>query len=123
VMVQRGAGAIVNTSSISGLTGGGNTAYVAAKHGVMGLTRKAAVEYGPLGIRVNAVCPGPIRTPMIERLFQAAPDREARLSDAAPLRRLGRPEEVAAAVVWLCSDAASFVTGHGLVVDGGFLSR
>jgi NAD(P)-dependent dehydrogenase (short-subunit alcohol dehydrogenase family) len=123
VMVPRGSGAIVNTSSISGLTGGGNTAYVAAKHGVMGLTRKAALEYGPLGIRVNAVCPGPIRTPMLERLFKAVPERETRLAEAAALRRLGRPEDVAAAVVWLLSDAASFVTGHGLVVDGGYLAR
>jgi NAD(P)-dependent dehydrogenase (short-subunit alcohol dehydrogenase family) len=122
-MLAQGGGAIVNTSSIAGLVGGGNTAYVASKHGVMGLTRRAAVEYGRHGIRVNAVCPGSIRTPMLERLFRAAPEREARLAEDAPLGRLGRPEEIAAAVVWLCSDDASFVTGHGLVIDGGFLAR
>jgi NAD(P)-dependent dehydrogenase (short-subunit alcohol dehydrogenase family) len=108
---------------VVGLVGGGNTAYVASKHGVLGLTRRAAVEYGRHGIRVNAVCPGSIRTPMLERLLQAVPEREARLTDEAPLGRLGRPEEVAEAVVWLCSDSASFVTGHGLVIDGGYLAR
>jgi NAD(P)-dependent dehydrogenase (short-subunit alcohol dehydrogenase family) len=123
VMLAQGSGAIVNTSSIAGLVGGGNTAYVASKHGVLGLTRRAALEYGRHGIRVNAVCPGSIRTPMLERLLQALPEREARLTGEAPLGRLGRPEEVAEAVVWLCSDSASFVTGHGLVIDGGFLAR
>jgi NAD(P)-dependent dehydrogenase (short-subunit alcohol dehydrogenase family) len=121
-MLTSGGGAIVNTASIAGLTAGGNAAYVASKHGVIGLTRRAAVEYGPLGIRVNAVCPGSIRTPMLERLFQRAPDRERMLVDRTPLRRLGMPEDVAETVVWLCSDAASFVTGHPLVVDGGWLS-
>jgi NAD(P)-dependent dehydrogenase (short-subunit alcohol dehydrogenase family) len=112
----------VNASSIAGLVGGGNAGYVASKHGVLGLTRRAAIEYGPDRIRVNAVCPGSIRTPMLERLFEAAPERAASLIDRTPLRRLGRPEEVAEAVVWLCSDAASFVTGHPLVVDGGWLA-
>jgi NAD(P)-dependent dehydrogenase (short-subunit alcohol dehydrogenase family) len=123
VMLAQGSGAIVNTSSIAGLVGGGNTAYVASKHGVLGLTRRAALEYGRHGIRVNAVCPGSIRTPMLERLLQAVPEREARLTDEAALGRLGHPEEVAEAVVWLCSDSASFVTGHGLVIDGGYLAR
>jgi NAD(P)-dependent dehydrogenase (short-subunit alcohol dehydrogenase family) len=122
-MLARGSGTIVNTSSIAGLVGGGNSAYVASKHGVLGLTRRAALEYGRHGIRVNAVCPGSIRTPMLERLLQAVPEREARLTEEAPLGRLGRPEEVAEAVVWLCSDSASFVTGHGLVIDGGYLAR
>jgi NAD(P)-dependent dehydrogenase (short-subunit alcohol dehydrogenase family) len=122
-MLLAGGGAIVNTSSIAGLVGGGNSAYVASKHGVVGLTRRAALEYGPAGIRVNAVCPGSIRTPMLERLFRAAPEREGLLVEQAPLGRLGQPEEVAEAVIWLCSDAASFVTGHALVVDGGFLAR
>jgi NAD(P)-dependent dehydrogenase (short-subunit alcohol dehydrogenase family) len=122
-MLGQSSGAIVNTSSIAGLVGGGNTAYVASKHGVLGLTRRAALEYGRHGIRVNAVCPGSIRTPMLERLLQAVPEREARLTNEAPLGRLGRPEEIAEAVVWLCSDAASFVTGHGLVIDGGYLAR
>jgi NAD(P)-dependent dehydrogenase (short-subunit alcohol dehydrogenase family) len=121
-MLASGGGAIVNTASIAGLTAGGNTAYVASKHGVIGLTRRAAVEYGPLGIRVNAVCPGSIRTPMLERLFERVPDREQMLVERTPLRRLGTAEEVAEAVVWLCSDAASFVTGHPLVVDGGWLN-
>jgi len=115
-------GSIVNTSSIAGLIAGGNSGYVASKHGVIGLTRRAAVEYGPQSIRVNAVCPGSIRTAMLERLFQSTPHREGMLVERTPLRRLGQPEEVAEAVIWLCSDAASFVTGHPLVIDGGWLS-
>jgi NAD(P)-dependent dehydrogenase (short-subunit alcohol dehydrogenase family) len=121
-MLASGGGAIVNTASIAGLTGGGNTAYLASKHGVIGLTRRAAVEYGPQGIRVNAVCPGSIRTPMLERLFGSVPEREQMLVTRTPLRRIGTADEVAQAVVWLCSDAASFVTGHPLVVDGGWMS-
>jgi NAD(P)-dependent dehydrogenase (short-subunit alcohol dehydrogenase family) len=122
MLTAGGGGAIVNTSSIAGLVGAGNAGYVASKHGVLGLTRRAAIEYGADGIRVNAVCPGSIRTPMLERLFRAAPQREASLLEQTPLRRFGRPEEVAEAVVWLCSDAASFVTGHPLVIDGGWLA-
>jgi NAD(P)-dependent dehydrogenase (short-subunit alcohol dehydrogenase family) len=122
MLAQGGGGAIVNTSSIAGLVGGGNAGYVATKHGVIGLTRRAAIEYGRDQIRVNAVCPGSIRTPMLERLFRAAPERESANLDQTPLRRFGLPEEVAEAVVWLCSDRASFVTGHPLVVDGGWVA-
>jgi NAD(P)-dependent dehydrogenase (short-subunit alcohol dehydrogenase family) len=122
MLAQGDGGAIVNTSSIAGLVGGGTAGYVASKHGVIGLTRRAAVEYGRDRIRVNAVCPGSIRTPMLERLFRAAPEREAANLEQTPLRRFGAPEEVAEAVVWLCSDRASFVTGHPLVVDGGWVA-
>ena len=86
----------------------------------MGLTRTAALEYATRGIRVNAVCPGPIRTRMLEAIMQENPRMEPAMIDAVPMRRLGAPEEIAEAVVWLCSDRASYVTGQGLVVDGGF---
>ncbi|MWV64926.1 SDR family oxidoreductase [Halorubrum sp. JWXQ-INN 858] len=115
-------GAIVNTSSIAGLSAAGGSPYVASKHGVVGLTRIAAAEYGREGIRVNAVCPGIIDTEMIARAEVEMGDQLAAMTEAKPLGRMGDPEEVAAAVVWLCSDDASFVTGHPLVVDGGFLA-
>ena len=119
-MTGNGDGAVVNTASIAGVEGARNlSAYVASKHGVMGLTRTAALEYASRGIRVNAVCPGPIRTRMLEALLQENPRMEPAMMAAVPMRRLGAPEEVAEAVVWLCSDRAAFVTGHGLVVDGG----
>ena len=97
--------------------------YVASKHGVVGLTKTAALEYARAGIRVNAVCPGVIRTPMVERLLDDRPRAEARLRELEPVGRLGTPEEVAEAVVWLCSDAASFVTGHAMSVDGGMVAQ
>ena len=116
-----GAGAIVNTASVAGVEGAKNLpAYVASKHGVMGLTRTAALEYATRGIRVNAVCPGPIRTRMLEAIMEENPRMEPAMIAAVPMRRLGAPEEIAEAVVWLCSDRASYVTGQGLVVDGGF---
>lgn len=120
-MLAQGGGAIVNTASLAGLVGAKRMpAYVASKHGVAGLTKTAALEYAKAGIRVNAVCPGIIRTPMVERMFlNRHPDIEPRLAQSEPIGRLGTPEEVAEAVVWLCSDAASFVTGHTLAVDGG----
>jgi NAD(P)-dependent dehydrogenase (short-subunit alcohol dehydrogenase family) len=125
-MVAQGGGAIVNAASLVGVTGYPNLgAYNAAKHGVVGLTRTAALEYASSGIRVNAVCPGWIETPMVmdsgpqPASIPAVYDALARLM---PLGRLGKPEEVAAAVAWLCSDAASFVTGHPLLVDGGALA-
>ena len=119
-MAANGGGAIVNTASIAGVEGARNlSAYVASKHGVMGLTRTAALEYAARGIRVNAVCPGPIRTRMLEALIRENPRMEPAMIAAVPLRRLGAPEEIAEAVVWLCSERAAFVTGHGLVVDGG----
>jgi len=117
---QKSAGAIVSTASIAGLVGSKNAgAYVAAKHGVLGLTKTAALEYGTKNIRVNAVCPGVIRTPMLERMFEAKPQMEAAMLGFEPIGRFGAPTEIGEAAVWLCSDQASFVTGHPMVVDGG----
>jgi NAD(P)-dependent dehydrogenase (short-subunit alcohol dehydrogenase family) len=121
---QGGGGAIVNTSSLAGIAGAiGGPAYVAAKHGVAGLTRAAALEYGRHNIRVNAVCPGPIRTPMLGRLMQFTKDAEQRMVRSEPLKRLGEPEEVGETVAWLCSDRASYVTGLPMPVDGGFFAQ
>jgi NAD(P)-dependent dehydrogenase (short-subunit alcohol dehydrogenase family) len=123
-MLAVGGGAIVNTASVAGLVGaGGLSAYVASKHAVVGITRVAAIEYAKAGIRVNAVCPGVIDTPMVDRLSLAMPTLREALLAMKPMGRLGLPEEVAAAVVWLCSDAASFVTGHALAVDGGYVAQ
>jgi len=120
-MVRRGGGgAIVNTASASGLIGGYNlSAYTAAKHGVVGLTKAAAADYGSRNIRINALCPGPIDTPFIAELPKPVRNR---LTFGVPLNRLGKPEEMASAVLWLCSDAASYVTGHALSVDGGVVA-
>ena len=121
-MAAQGGGAIVNTASVAGLIGAGGLApYVASKHGVLGLTKTAALEYATSGIRVNAVCPGVIQTPMLDRLEAARPGVVEALLAVKPMGRLGSPDEVAAAVVWLCSDAASFTTGHALTVDGGYV--
>ena len=118
-MVAQNGGAIVNTSSVLGLVGTkGVAAYAASKHGVAGLTKTAALEYARHNIRVNAVCPGVIRTAMTEAIFADAKTEQAWVSSQA-IRRAGDPAEVAQAVLWLCSDAASFVTGHMLAVDGG----
>ena len=117
-------GAIVNTASVAGLVGfQGLAAYVASKHGVNGLTKTAALEYAKQGIRVNAVCPGVIHTPMLDRLFSSQPGAGESIAAMEPVGRLGKPEEVAAAVVWLCSDAASFVTGLPMAVDGGLIAQ
>ena len=122
-MLKQGGGAIVNNSSVAGLLGFPNGGiYVASKHAVIGLTRTAALEYARQGIRVNAVCPAAIQTEMLERVF-GSEDAKAQMAQLHPMGRIGRPEEVADAVVWLCSDGASFVTGHPLPVDGGFLSQ
>lgn len=122
-MLRQGSGAIVNTASVAGLAGfAGLPAYVASKHGVVGLTRCAALEYAKNGIRINAVCPGVIQTPMIERLIQEQRGAE-NLIAMEPVGRLGTPEEIADAVAWLCSDGASFVVGLPLPVDGGFIAR
>jgi len=119
-MLRSGGGAIVNTSSTAGLQAvGGLATYVAVKHGVEGLTKVAALDYAAAGVRVNAVAPGPILTENLERAGTAAQEAAA---GAMPMRRIGRPEEVAAAVVWLCSEAAGFVTGTTLTIDGGKLS-
>ena len=124
-MLAQGGGAIVNISSIAGLVGvpGLVCAYVASKHGILGLTKIAALEYAKAGIRVNAVCPGPIRTPMLDRFIGGRPEVEAQFEALEPVGRIGKPEEIAEAVVWLCSDAASFVTGHPLAVDGGWVAQ
>jgi NAD(P)-dependent dehydrogenase (short-subunit alcohol dehydrogenase family) len=124
-MVQQSGGAIVNTASLAGLVGAKRMpAYVASKHGVAGLTKTAALEYAKSGIRINAVCPGIIHTSMVDRMFLSRrPDLEDRLAAVEPMGRLGKPEEVAEAVVWLCSDAASFVTGHTMTVDGGIYAE
>ncbi|MEY3906822.1 MAG: hypothetical protein RIR59_1645 [Pseudomonadota bacterium] len=119
VMLAQGGGAIVNTASINGLVGNGaQPGYTASKHGVVGLTRHGALRWAKSGIRVNCVCPGVIETPMTAPLA-ANPDMRKVLDSLTPMGRMGRAEEIAAAVLWLCSDQASFVTGHPLVVDGG----
>jgi NAD(P)-dependent dehydrogenase (short-subunit alcohol dehydrogenase family) len=124
VMASSGGGSIVNTASIAGVVGIKNVpAYVASKHGVVGLTRAAALEYARLGIRVNAVCPGLIRTEMIRRQTGGDVEIERRMEAAEVSGRMGLPDEVAQAVVWLCSDAASFVNGHALQVDGAYTAR
>jgi NAD(P)-dependent dehydrogenase (short-subunit alcohol dehydrogenase family) len=123
-MLQQGKGAIVNTSSVFGTNGAAYySAYSASKHGVAGLTKTSALEYAQSGIRINAVCPGVIHTPMIDRTIGGNPEIEAQLVATEPIGRMGEPEEVAEAVVWLCSDAASFVTGHLMAVDGAFSAR
>lgn len=122
-MLKQGKGAIVNTASVAGLIGfPGLPAYVASKHAIIGLTKTAALENAKLGIRVNAVCPGVIKTPMIDRLTGKDKTVEKSYEDMEPVGRMGKPEEVAEAVVWLCSDAASFVTGHAMPVDGGWIA-
>ena len=119
-MLRQGKGAIVNAASTLGLVGRDNrSAYTASKHDVVGLTKVAALEYANAGIRVNAVCPGFILTPVVERAWLHNPKAEAQPNAAQPMGRPGTPEDVAKAVVWLCSDAASFVTGQAMVVDGG----
>jgi len=120
LMLAHGGGAIVNTSSGAGIIGiKGSPAYTAAKHGVIGLTRAAALDYAGQNIRINAVCPGYIATPMMDRFTGGTPEGRAKVISEEPIGRIGQPEEIANAVLWLCSDAASFVVGHALVVDGG----
>src|SRR5689334_1725859 len=123
-MRKQDSGAIVNNSSIGGLIGlPGRAIYHAAKHGVIGLTKSAALEYAARGIRINAVCPGAIETPMVaDMIARESISMEDMMRDQV-LGRLGRPEEIAAAVLWLCSDGASFVIGHALAVDGGYTAR
>ena len=123
-MLKTGGGAIVNTASVAGLVGfPGLGAYVASKHGVIGLTKTAALEYAKAGIRVNCVCPGVIDTPMVQRLGGSDPALLAAITASEPVGRLGKPSEIGEAAVWLCSDHASFVTGHSMVVDGGLVAQ
>ncbi len=124
-MLKSGGGSIVNNSSILGVVGFANaSAYVAAKHGVLGLTKTAAIEYATQGIRVNAVCPGFIETPMLERGgITSNPELRKFVTDLHPMKRMGKPEEIAESVIWLFSDAASFVTGTSLFIDGGYVSQ
>ncbi|MBA4276462.1 SDR family oxidoreductase [Flavobacterium sp.] len=122
VMLKKGKGVIVNCSSVAGLVGfQGSPAYVASKHGVIGLTKTAALENAKLGIRINAVCPGIIKTPMIDRATGNKKEVETQLMSMEPIGRFGLAEEIANAVIWLCSDEASFVTGIEMPVDGGFV--
>jgi len=123
-MLRLGGGAIVNCSSIAGVIGvAGGAAYHAAKHGVIGLTKTAALEYAARGIRINAVCPGTIKTPMVQSMTSGDPKVLAEMVKEEPIGRLGEPEEIAAAVLWLCSPGASYVVGHALLVDGGYTAR
>jgi len=123
-MLKKGKGVIVNCSSVAGLIGfQGLPAYVASKHGVIGLTKTAALECAKLGIRVNAVCPGVIQTPMIDRLTGKKKEAVEQFTGLEPIGRFGKPEEIANAVIWLCSDEASFVTGIAMPVDGGFVAQ
>jgi len=123
-MRAQGSGAIVNCSSLDGLVGlPSRAAYHASKHGVIGLTKSAALEYAPRGIRINAVCPGIIDTPMVASMLTSQPEAMKELMKEQPIGRLGRPEEIAAAVLWLCSPGSSFVIGHALAVDGGYTVR
>jgi len=124
IMQDQGAGTIVNMASIAGLVGFENLpAYTASKHGVIGLTKTAALENAASGIRINAVCPGVIDTPMVARFVASNPEAKKALTEGEPIGRIGQPEEIATAVTWLCSDAASFVTGISMPIDGGWVAR
>lgn len=123
IMINQGKGVIVNVASVAGLIGfPGLPAYVASKHAVLGLTKTAALENAKKNIRINAVCPGVIKTPMVDRITGKDKTVEKAYEDMEPVGRMGQPEEVAEAIVWLCSDSASFVTGHAMTVDGGWLA-
>jgi len=123
-MLKRGEGAIVNNASMAGLVAlAGSPAYVASKHGIIGLTKTAAVEYARHGIRINAVCPGSVKSPMFDRFTGKDKNTEKKFADMAPIGRLGEPEQVAEAVIWLCSGSSTFVIGHALAVDGGWVAQ
>ncbi|WP_106401389.1 SDR family NAD(P)-dependent oxidoreductase [Actinocorallia populi] len=123
-MRAQGSGAIVNCSSLGGLVGNpGRAAYHASKHGVIGLTKSAALEYGPRGIRINAICPGTIHTPMVDTMIAAGELDRGQAEKGQAIDRLGTPEEIAQAVLWLCSPGAGYVTGIALPVDGGYTAQ
>jgi NAD(P)-dependent dehydrogenase (short-subunit alcohol dehydrogenase family) len=123
-MLEAGGGSIVNMASVAGVVGfQGGGAYTASKHGVVGLTRAAALDYAQNGIRINAICPGVVRTAMIQRYTQGNPEAEAALVSMEPMGRMGKPEEIADSVIWLFSDESSFVTGQAIPIDGGLTSR
>lgn len=123
-MLRQGNGAVVNCSSIGGLVAGPKRGtYQASKHGVLGLTKSAALDYAARGIRINAVCPGIIHTSMLDGMMATQADALKAMLKDVPIGRLGRPEEIASAVLWLCSSAASFMVGHALTVDGGYTIR
>lgn len=120
LMLRNGGGVIVNTSSGAGVKGfKGQAAYAAAKHGVIGLTKSAALDYASQNIRINAVCPGIIDTSMMDRFTEGTSEGRKRVIAQEPVGRMGKPEEIAAAVVWMCSEPAAFMTGHAMVIDGG----
>lgn len=120
-MLESGGGCIVNNASIAGLVGfQGMPAYVASKHGLVGLTRNVALDFARQGIRVHAVCPGVIRTPMVQRVMDEQPEVIEQIAAGKPMGRVGEPEEIAEAVIFLCSDASSFMTGQALAIDGGW---
>ena len=124
LMLAQGGGAIVNCASVAGLVGfAAIPAYTASKHGIVGLTKTAALDYATAGIRVNAVCPGVIRTPMVTRFAGGSAEAVAQMTGMEPVGRLGEPEEIADAVLWLASPGASFVTGQAIAIDGGFVAR
>jgi NAD(P)-dependent dehydrogenase (short-subunit alcohol dehydrogenase family) len=123
-MLANGGGSIINMSSVAGVVAQvGQAAYITSKHGVIGLTKAAAVEYSARGIRVNTLLPGTINTPMVQRIIAENPGWVEALTEGQPIQRLGEPDEVAEAVAWLASDAASFVTGASLAIDGGFTAQ
>ncbi|GAA2277113.1 SDR family oxidoreductase [Nonomuraea roseoviolacea subsp. roseoviolacea] len=125
-MLRQGGGSIVNTASVAGLVGAGTTpasAYVASKHGVVGLTRQAALEYAEQRIRVNAVCPGAVRTPMTQEVIRQGLISLEDIVGLQPVKRLAAPEEIAESAAWLCSGLSSFITGHAMAVDGGWTAQ
>jgi len=123
-MLKNGSGAIVNSSSVTGIVGSHSSpAYSASKHGIIGLTKTSALQYSKVGIRINAVCPSAIRTPMLEDILRSNPEKKARFIASVPIGRFGKPEEVAEAVIWLCSSEASFITGIAMPIDGGWTAQ
>lgn len=124
-MLKQGDGAIVNTTATAGVKGGSpnRSAYAASKAGIVSLSKCAAMEYAEYGLRINVICPSHTRSPMLEQFFELRPELEADFIAQAPMGRIATPEEVAEGALWLCSDASSFVTGHVLAVDGGYLCR